>query len=71
MKLFFTILLVSALTYSGNVAPKYVYICNGANSKAYHYSPNCKGLQRCSKETEKITLEDAKKKGRKLCGYEN
>ena len=38
----FTILLVSAMAYSSNMATMYVYVCNGPSSKAYHYSPNCK-----------------------------
>ena len=67
----FTILLVSAMAYSSNMATMYVYVCNGPSSKAYHYSPNCKGLQKCSKQVIKVTLEEAKEKGRKLCGYED
>jgi len=53
------------------MATMYVYVCNGPSSKAYHYTPNCKGLQKCSKQVVKITLEEAKEKGRKLCGYED
>ena len=66
----FTILLVSAMAYSSNMATMYVYVCNGPSSKAYHYTPNCK-LQKCSKQVIKVTLEEAKEKGRKLCGYED
>jgi len=28
-------------------------------------------LQKCSKQVIKVTLEEAKEKGRKLCGYED
>ena len=67
----FTILLVSAMAYSSNVASNYVYICKGSSSYAYHYNPNCRGLRKCSTSLEKIILEEAKSKGRKLCGYED
>ena len=67
----FTILLVSAIAYANNLTSKYVYICKGSNSYAYHYNPNCRGLRKCSTSLEKITLEEAKSKGRKLCGYED
>lgn len=67
----FTILLVSAMAYSRNIVTMYVYVCNGPSSKAYHYTPNCKGLQKCSKQVVKVTLEEAKEEGRKLCGYED
>ena len=66
-----TVMLVGAMAYSSNMTTTYVYVCNGPSSKAYHYSPNCKGLQKCSKQIVKITLDEAKKKGRKLCGYED
>lgn len=69
--LIFTILLVSVIAYSSNVASNYVYICKGSSSYAYHYNPNCRGLRKCSTSLEKITLEEAKSKGRKLCGYED
>lgn len=67
----FTILLVSVIAYANNVTSKYVYICKGSNSYAYHYNPNCRGLRKCSTSLEKITLEEAKSRGRKLCGYED
>ena len=69
--LILTILLVSVIAYSSNVASNYVYICKGSGSYAYHYNPNCRGLRKCSTSLEKITLEEAKSKGRKLCGYED
>ena len=67
----FTILLVSVIAYANNVTSKYVYICKGSNSYAYHYNPNWRGLRKCSTSLEKITLEEAKSRGRKLCGYED
>ena len=46
----------------------YVYICTGPQSKKYHSSPRCNGLNRCSATIEKITLSKAKKLGRGPCG---
>ena len=66
------ILLVGLIAGSSNeVSETYVYICKGPNSKVYHYTPHCRGLRKCSTELEKLTLREAKEKGRKLCGYEN
>ena len=56
---------------SNEVSETYVYICKGSNSYAYHYSPNCRGLRRCSTDLEKLTIKEAVGKGRKLCGYED
>lgn len=50
-------------------AIKYVYICTGPNAKVYHYRSNCRGLNKCSGNIKKITLEDVKNKRRpcKIC----
>lgn len=48
-----------------------VYICKGPYSKRYHYNKNCRGLSNCSTSIYKVTLTDAKKIGRTLCGYED
>ena len=51
---------------------KEVFICNSTGSKAYHYSKNCKGLNRCNDTIRVICKNKAEKKfGRILCGYEN
>ena len=47
-----------------------VYICKGPSSKVYHKSDRCKGLSRCSTEVFKVTVEDAKKLGRRACKIE-
>ena len=44
-----------------------VYICTGGKSECYHSNKNCKGLSRCSKEIKEISLDDAKKMGRRPC----
>lgn len=46
-----------------------VYICTGPQSKRYHCTPNCRGLNSCSKEIKEVTIEYAKKIGRTPCGW--
>ncbi|TSJ35887.1 hypothetical protein FO440_23485 [Mucilaginibacter corticis] len=48
----------------------YVYICDSPGGKKYHLSQNCKGLHNCSHKIVKLTLEQAKKRGKTLCRYE-
>lgn len=48
-----------------------VYICNGPYSKKYHYKSSCRGLGSCSTAVEKVTLQQAREKGRTLCGHED
>lgn len=48
-----------------------VYICNGPESKKYHFKEDCRGLKSCSTKIEKTTLKEAKEKGRTLCGWED
>ena len=49
----------------------YVYVCNSSGAYAYHSSKTCRGLNRCTHEILKVTLEDAvkiyKKKPCKIC----
>lgn len=45
----------------------YVYICTGKYAYSYHSTNTCRGLNRCSAEIKKVTLEQAKKKGRTPC----
>jgi len=47
-----------------------VYICDSPDGKKYHLDPHCKGLRNCSHKIVKLTLEEAKKRGKTLCGYE-
>lgn len=67
-------LLIAALltlSTSGNVVNNgnqtYVYVCTGPKAKVYHKTPNCKGLENCSKEIKKVTLEQAQKMNRRAC----
>lgn len=48
-----------------------VFICTGNYSKKYHLQKNCKGLNNCKGEIEEVTLEQAKKLRRTLCGWED
>lgn len=48
-----------------------VYICKGPQSKKYHYIKDCRGLSSCSTDTYSVTLTEAKKLGRTLCGWED
>jgi hypothetical protein len=47
-----------------------VYICDSPHAKRYHLSKNCKGLSTCQHQIRKITLPQAQKKGKTLCGWE-
>ncbi|WP_316804721.1 hypothetical protein [Pedobacter nototheniae] len=47
-----------------------VYICNSGKAQKYHYKSNCKGLSSCGYKIVEITLENAKKDGKTLCGWE-
>ncbi|MCG2419754.1 hypothetical protein K8089_12035 [Aequorivita sp. F47161] len=48
-----------------------VYICKGPKSTKYHYKKDCRGLSNCSTDTYSVTLSEAKKLGRSLCGWED
>ena len=47
-------------------APK-VYICQGSKSVCYHVTPDCYGLRKCSTQLKEISLDEAKKMGRRPC----
>ncbi len=44
--------------------------CDSSGGKKYHYSKSCRGLSNCQHEIIKVTLEEAKKRGKTLCGWE-
>lgn len=48
-----------------------VYICKGKYSKRYHYDKSCRGLSNCSTNIYKVDLNEAKRLGRTLCGWED
>ena len=52
----------------GEVPPAtYVYVCTGPYAKKYHSHENCTGLNACSGEKVKITLEQAERNGKTPC----
>jgi hypothetical protein len=59
------------VTSSFNISLTDVYICKGKYSKKYHYKKDCRGLSNCSTDIYKVSLSDAKKIGRTLCGWED
>lgn len=50
------------------VAGTMVLVCNSETSYAYH-SKHCHGLRQCNAGIAEITIESARKAGRKPCGY--
>ncbi len=45
-----------------------VYICTGPQSRRYHRSPYCRGLNNCSYDIEAVDVETAEDKDRTPCG---
>jgi len=48
-----------------------VFVCNGKSSKRYHFKKNCRGLSNCRSSISEVSIEEAKKRGRTLCGWED
>lgn len=46
-----------------------VFICTGSAAYAYHTHRSCPGLNRCTATIRETTVKEAKKEGRKFCGY--
>lgn len=44
-----------------------VYVCASNGAKVYHRYKDCKGLSRCSKQIKTVSVEQAKKMGRREC----
>lgn len=51
--------------------PTMVYLCNSSGGKKYHFQAKCKGLGNCQYKLIKVTLEEAKKRGKTLCKFED
>jgi hypothetical protein len=68
-RLLLSILLISFLA-SFNTIGNDVFVCKGPSSKVFHKSNRCKGLSKCSTEVYQVTLEEAKKLGRRACKIE-
>lgn len=48
-----------------------VYLCDTKGGKKYHFDKECRGLSNCKGEIIKVTLKEAKDKGKTICGYED
>lgn len=46
-----------------------VYVCTGSAAYAYHTRQECQGLQRCTATIKHTTVKEARREGRKFCGY--
>ncbi len=47
-----------------------VYICDSKTAKKYHLKANCRGLRNCTHKVIKVTIDEAQKRGKTLCGWE-
>lgn len=48
-----------------------VYICDSKGGKKYHFNKNCHGLNNCKHKIIKINIQEAKNRGKTLCGFED
>lgn len=64
------LLLILLIAPRLNNSKTMVYICDSSNGKKYHLLNDCRGLSHCTHRIIEITLEEAKKRGMALCGYE-
>jgi hypothetical protein len=72
MKQFYVFILLSGfLLLTSSKINTTVFICKGKYSKKYHYKKNCRGLSNCSTQIFTVTLEEAKRIKRTLCGLED
>ncbi|AWH86858.1 hypothetical protein HYN59_17855 [Flavobacterium album] len=71
MKKTVLLILFACLTSFTNTVEKEVYICQSKGAKRYHFTKDCRGLSNCKAEIEKVTLSEAQKQGKTVCGYED
>ena len=50
-------------------AEQSVYICTGPQSKRFHKTSHCRGLNSCSGEVLKVSISKAKSMGRTPCKW--
>lgn len=65
------LLLLSLVVLTSSFSEEKVYVCNSAGAKRYHLDKDCRGLKNCKSEIKEVTLGEAKKDGKTLCGYED
>jgi hypothetical protein len=56
---------------SSNFVEKEVYICGTKGSSRYHYTKECRGMNNCKHEINKVKLSEAKNFGLTLCKWED
>lgn len=71
MKAAFLLLILIRIFLSVSSEEATVYICNSSGAKKYHYKKHCRGLSNCKAPIKQVSLTDAKKRGRTLCGWED
>lgn len=69
MKFFFILISIFLFNLSNHTDD--VYICVSKTASKYHYCKSCKGLSACTHTISKVSLDDAKKSGYSLCGWED
>ena len=52
-----------------NTSETTVYICTGPQSKRFHKTSHCRGLNSCSGEIKAISISRAREKGRTPCKW--
>lgn len=68
---FLILLLLSNVVSPFVVLVDDVYVCDSEGGKKYHYTKNCRGLSNCEHTIIKVTLSEAKERGKTLCGWED
>lgn len=48
-----------------------VFICDSKGGKKYHFSKTCRGLSACKSAIKSLSVSDAKRIGKTLCGWED
>jgi 5-bromo-4-chloroindolyl phosphate hydrolysis protein len=66
----FLLLLCLFATTACTTDPKFVYLCDSKGGRKYHLTDHCRGLSNCTHKIIKVTLDEAKKRGKTLCGWE-
>lgn len=69
--LFLLLMMMSPLADNNKVdsTQATVYICTGPQSKRYHKTARCRGLNSCSEDIKAVSLDYARSIGRTPCGW--
>lgn len=62
-------LMLGAMMPSQVQESEQVYICTGPSATTYHSTDECRGLNRCSREIKMVSIDKAKKMGRRPCRF--